>query len=50
MTSKKNPSNVHVYSRFSAIPFAVRDLNFHLIIVVNLNDDSMAILIQAETT
>ena len=52
---KKNPSN----ARSVAILFAVRDLNFHLIILpslsflntfVNLNDNSTAILIQAETT
>ena len=36
MTSKKNPSNVNVYSRFTAVPFAVGDLNFHLIIVAKL--------------
>ena len=29
---KKNPSKVDVHSRFTAIPFAVRDFNFHLIV------------------
>ena len=52
---KKNLSN----ARSVAILFAVRDLNFHLIILpslsflntfVNLNDNSTAILIQADTT
>ena len=28
---EKNPSKVDVHSRFLAIPFAVRDFNFHLI-------------------
>ena len=59
MTSKKNPSNVHVYSRFTAIPFAVGDFNFHLIIVAKLKHSKhfckfkrrlRAMLIQAETT
>ena len=29
---EKNPSKVDVHSRFLAIPFAVRDFNFHLIV------------------
>ena len=29
---KKNPWKVDVHSRFLAIPFAVRDFNFHLIV------------------
>ena len=53
---EKNPWKVDVHSRFTAIPFAVRDFNFHLIVFPSLsilntvNNDSMAILIQAETT
>ena len=29
---KKNPRKVDVHSRFLAVPFAVRDFNFHLIV------------------
>ena len=33
---KKNPSKVDVHSRFLAIPFAVRDFNFRLIVFAKL--------------
>ena len=32
MTTKKDPSNANVRSRFMAIPFAVRDFNVYLIV------------------
>ena len=32
MTTKKNPSNANVRSRFMVIPFAVRDFNVYLIV------------------